>query len=81
MHRAPVSCFGRQGNLNLVSLNPSRVKPMTYQIDPCRFLAKCFILLGLFAPYVNIKASLIKEVVVAVVILCNKLLYQTVVAE
>ena len=30
----------------IVGSNPSRVKPMTYQIDTCRFLARCSALLG-----------------------------------
>ena len=30
----------------IVGSNPGRVKPMTYQIDTCHFLAKCSALLG-----------------------------------
>ena len=30
----------------IVDSNPGRVKPMTYKIDPCCFLARCSALLG-----------------------------------
>ena len=32
--------------LEIVGSNPGRVKPMTYQIDICRLLARCSALLG-----------------------------------
>ena len=30
----------------IVGSNPGQVKPMTYKIDTCRFLARCSALLG-----------------------------------
>ena len=53
-HRLPIQKVG--------SLNPSRVKPMTYQIETCHYRAWCFALIGFdkdwFAQYQdNVTAS------------------------
>ena len=46
MSRAPVSRFGRSGNVNLTGLNLARIKQNDFKIDTCRFLARRLALLG-----------------------------------
>ena len=46
MTRASVSCFVRSEDSDLTGSNLGRVKPMTYKIATCHFLARCSALLG-----------------------------------
>ena len=41
MNTALVSTFGKSGNSDLTSVTSGQVKPMTYTIDDCHFLARC----------------------------------------
>ena len=47
MSWASVSCFGRSGGFGPYGFKPWSRKPNDLKIDTCRFLARCFALLGL----------------------------------
>ena len=46
MSRAAVSCFEIGGFVDFVGLNSGRLKPMTWKIYSCHFLARHLALLG-----------------------------------
>ena len=46
MSSTSLSRFGKSENRNLMGLTPGRVKPLTYKIDTCHFIARRSALLG-----------------------------------